>query len=227
MIDVKPPAMDRSGHALLREMLRQRNQSPERVEEIDREILATFQRRLAVLVLDMCGFSRLTAKHGALFYLSMIVQMEEAATPAVLNNGGRVIKQEADNFFAVFEAPVQALEAALDIFVAFRAVNSVVPDDRDITASVGIGFGDLLDTGDDVFGDEMNAPAGWARTSPARRRSSSPPPPPKRCATASSSRSSASSTTRPTAPASAAGRSSASATSGAASAPPGRDWFRT
>lgn len=157
MIDVKPPAMDRSGHALLREMLRQRNQSPERVEEIDREILATFQRRLAVLVLDMCGFSRLTAKHGALFYLSMIVQMEEAATPAVLNNGGRVIKQEADNFFAVFDAPTQALEAALDIFVAFRAMNSVVPDDRDITASVGIGFGDLLDTGDDVFGDEMNA----------------------------------------------------------------------
>lgn len=157
MIDVKPPAMDRSGHALLREMLRQRNQSPERVEEIDRAILATFERRLAVLVLDMCGFSRLTTKHGALFYLSMIVQMEEAATPAVLNNGGRVIKQEADNFFAVFDAPTHALEAALDIFVAFRAMNSVVPDDRDITASVGIGFGDLLDTGDDVFGDEMNA----------------------------------------------------------------------
>ena len=157
MIDPKSPSADRSGHALLREMLRRRNQSPERTAEIDREINATFQRRLAVLVLDMCGFSRLTAKHGPLFYLSMIVQMEEAATPAVLNNAGRVIKQEADNFFAVFERPAQALEAALDIFVAFRAVNSVVPDDRDITASVGIGFGDLLDTGDDVFGDEMNS----------------------------------------------------------------------
>jgi len=94
-------------------MLRRRNQSPERVAEIDREILATFQRRLAILVLDMCGFSRLTAKHGPLFYLSMIVQMEEAATPAVLNNGGRVIKQEADNFFAVFDAAGQALEQQL------------------------------------------------------------------------------------------------------------------
>ena len=151
MDDSKP------GRALLREMLRERNQAPQRAAEIDRQILATFQRRLAVLVLDMCGFSRLTSKHGPLFYLSMIVQMEEAATPAVLNNGGRVIKQEADNFFAVFDAPAAALEAALDVFVAFRAVNSVVPDDRDIAASVAIGYGDLLDVGDDVWGDEMNA----------------------------------------------------------------------
>jgi class 3 adenylate cyclase len=119
-------------------------------------VLAALQRRLAILTLDMCGFSRLTQKHGTLFYLAMIAQMEEAATPPVLNNHGRVIKQEADNFFAVFDAPADALEAALDIGLALRAMNSVVPDDRDIHASIGIGFGDVLDLGDDVFGDEMN-----------------------------------------------------------------------
>ena len=144
------------GRALLRERLRERNQNPDRLVEIDAELLLTFQRRRAILTLDMCGFSRLTHKHGTLFYLSMIVQMEEAATPPVLNNRGRVIKQEADNFFAVFDAPADALEAALDILLAFRAVNSVVPDDRDIAVSIGIGYGDVLDLGDDVYGDEMN-----------------------------------------------------------------------
>ena len=119
---------------------------------------------MAVLVLDMCGFSRLTARRGILFYLSMIVQMEDAARPAVANNGGVVVKQEADNLFALFRTPAEALEAALDIFLAFRAVNSVMPDDRDIRGSIGIGYGDLLVVGDDpdggrvedVFGHEMN-----------------------------------------------------------------------
>jgi len=120
-----------------------------------------------VLVLDMCGFSRLTGRRGIVFYLSMIVQMEDAARPAVANNGGVVVKQEADNLFALFRTPAEALEAALDIFLAFRAVNSVVPDDRDVRGSIGIGYGDLLVIGDpdpgggmgaveDVFGHEMN-----------------------------------------------------------------------
>ena len=156
----KPPSP--TGRELLKSLLRDRNQSPNRVAEIDRQIVETFQRRVAVLALDLCGFSRLTGRHGILFYLSMIVQMEEAARPAVMNNGGQVVKQEADNFFAVFRTPADALEAALDIFIAFDAVNSVVPDDRDLHASVGIGYGDLLVIAEkggkieDVYGAEMN-----------------------------------------------------------------------
>jgi class 3 adenylate cyclase len=140
----------------LKARLRERNHHPERADQIDRELIATFQRRRAILALDMCGFSRLTHAHGTLFYLAMIVQMEEAATPPVLNNRGRVVKQEADNLFAVFDAPADALEAALDIILAIRAVNSVVPSERDIAVSIGIGYGDVLDLGDDLFGDEMN-----------------------------------------------------------------------
>jgi class 3 adenylate cyclase len=141
---------------VLKQRLRERNQYPERADQIDRELIATFQRRRAILALDMCGFSRLTHAHGALFYLAMIVQMEEAATPPVLNNRGRVVKQEADNLYCVFDSASDALEAALDIILAIRAVNHVVPSDRDIAVSIGIGYGDVLDLGDDLFGDEMN-----------------------------------------------------------------------
>jgi class 3 adenylate cyclase len=149
-------------HETLKALLRERNQWPERVSGIDRTIVERFQRRAAVLVLDMCGFSRLTAKHGILFYLSMIVQMEDCARPAVANNGGIAFKQDADNLFALFHTPADAVEAALDIFLAFGAVNSVVPDDRDIRGSIGIGYGDLIlpetpaGAVQDVFGAEMN-----------------------------------------------------------------------
>jgi class 3 adenylate cyclase len=143
--------------ARLKGLLLERNQTPDRVEEIDREIVERFQRKVSMLILDMCGFSRITASHGIIFYLAMIQQMESAACPAVQQNKGEVIKQETDNLFAFFPTPHDALEAALDIFRAFEAMNAVVPDERDIYGSIGIGFGDTLVIGDeDLFGDEMN-----------------------------------------------------------------------
>jgi adenylate cyclase len=143
--------------AQLNGLLLERNQTPDRIEEIDREIVEKFQRKVSMLILDMCGFSRITSSHGIIFYLAMIQQMESAAAPAVEQNKGEVIKQEAYNLFAFFPTPQDALEAALDIFRAFEAMNAVVPDERDIYGSIGIGFGDTLVIGDeDLFGDEMN-----------------------------------------------------------------------
>jgi class 3 adenylate cyclase len=150
-------ATDRPGKTRLKDLLSERNQYPDRVAEIDALIAETFQRRAAVLVLDMSGFSRLTIEFGIIHYLAMIEQMDTASRPAVTGNHGHVIKQEADNLFAIFDNPGDAVEAALDIFRAFEAVNSVVPESRDLFGSVGIGFGDLLVIGeDDLFGSEMN-----------------------------------------------------------------------
>jgi class 3 adenylate cyclase len=150
--------LDLPGHALMRQLLADRNQNAERIPEIDATIREKFERTVSILVLDMVGFSRLTRKHGIIFYLSMIAQMESAARPAVEGNGGRVIKQEADNLFAVFDSPVDAMEGALDIFRGFEAINGVMPDDRDIFGSVGIGHGPTLLIDDvDLFGCEVNS----------------------------------------------------------------------
>jgi class 3 adenylate cyclase len=145
------------GLAYLRRLLSERNQFPDRVDAIDKEIRRTFERKVAILVLDMVGFARLTSEHGIIHYLAMIHQMYEAARPAVIANGGEVIKREADNLYCVFPAPAPAVEAALDIFRAFDAVNSVVPPGRDIYGSIGIGYGEtLIIAARDMFGAEMN-----------------------------------------------------------------------
>lgn len=124
---------------------------------ISKKIRDAFERRVAILALDMVGFSRLTVEYGIIHYLAMIHQMAEGAIPAVKSNGGRVIKLEADNLFAVFDKPAHALEAAFDIFRAFNAINSVVPTERDIFGSIGIGYGETLIIADrDMFGSEMN-----------------------------------------------------------------------
>jgi adenylate cyclase len=146
-----------SGRALLRQLLSERNQECGRTAEIDDQIRRAFEKRVAVLVLDMVGFSRLSQKHGIIHYLAMIARMDLSARPAVEGNGGRVVKQEADNLFAVFETPAEALEAALDIFRSFEAINGVTPSESDIYGSIGIGYGPtLLIGGDDLFGCELN-----------------------------------------------------------------------
>ena len=111
---------DLPGRVLLRGLLTERNQHPERIEEIDAKIRSHFERDLTVLMLDMVGFSRISRKLGIISFLAMIAEMYMAARPAVVGNGGRVIKLEADNLFAVFDNPTQALEAALDIFEGVR-----------------------------------------------------------------------------------------------------------
>ena len=146
-----------SQRALLNRLLSELNQYPERGPSITAKLLEALERRVAMLVLDMVGFSRLTLEHGIIHYLAMIHQMVEAATPAVIANGGRVIKQDADNIFATFDNPTHALEAARDIFRAFDAVNTVTPLERHLYGSIGIGYGETLVIDDsDLFGSEMN-----------------------------------------------------------------------
>lgn len=143
--------------ALLNRLLSELNQYPERVTRITAKLREALERRVAILALDMVGFSRLTLQYGIIHYLAMIHQMVEAATPAVIANGGRVIKQDADNIFAAFDNPTNALEAARDILRAFDAVNTVTPAERHLHCSIGIGYGETLVIDDsDLFGSEMN-----------------------------------------------------------------------
>lgn len=143
--------------AFLHHLLSQRNQTPLNAAAIDAAIAQAFVRDVAILVLDMCGFSRITQSHGIIHFLAMIHQMEQAACPAITGNGGQVIKQEADNLFAVFSTPEQALDAALDTLRALDAMNAVLPDERALNVSAGIGFGPtLVIANEDLFGAEMN-----------------------------------------------------------------------
>ena len=147
----------RANHALLHRLLDERNRDPARAEAIDAEIRRAFEQTVAILVLDMVGFSRTSLRLGIIHYLAMIRAMEAAARPAVAAFGGRVIKQEADNLFAVFDTPTLAVRAALAIFEAFEASNREVEADRHIQGGIGIGFGPVLVIdGRDLFGSEMN-----------------------------------------------------------------------
>ncbi len=138
-------------------LLQARNDQPERLAEIDQQIQEVFSHTCAILVLDMAGFSRLTLHHGILHFLGMIRRMSVISKPIVLQFGGRVIKQEADNLFVVFPSVVSAIKASFSILKDLSAANAGLPDEQEIYAGIGIGYGEVLVVGDnDVYGSEMN-----------------------------------------------------------------------
>jgi len=138
-------------------LLDARNEHPESLGEIDGEIWQRFGRTRAVLVLDMCGFSRLTMRYGITHFLAMIRRLVTIVRPLITDAGGNIVKTEADNVYATFDDVPQALAAARAIQGSLDAANIFLPEDWDLHAGIGIGYGPLLLIGDhDLYGSEMN-----------------------------------------------------------------------
>jgi class 3 adenylate cyclase len=132
-------------------------QHPERQRELEQEILSVFSMPKAVLVLDMSGFSRTTHEHGIVTFLLMIHQTRRLCVPCVQKYHGILVKAEADNLFCLFDKTAEAIAAAREINQRLGAANCVLPDDRRLYASIGIGYGQTLYVGEeDLFGDEVN-----------------------------------------------------------------------
>ncbi len=143
--------------AELSRLLDARNEHPESLAEIDAEIWRRFGRTRAVLVLDMCGFSRLTMRYGITHFLAMIRRLQTIVRPVIAQGGGHVVKTEADNVFATFDDVPEALATARAIQRSLDVANTFLPEDWDLHAAIGIGYGPLLLIGDaDLFGSEMN-----------------------------------------------------------------------
>lgn len=120
---------------------------------VEQMILDTFQKRKAVLALDMSGFTLAVRRDGILAYLCQIRRMHKITTPLVLAHRGEVVKNEADNLLAVFDQVADAVAAALAMVNA-----AVVEGEAPMLAfSVGIDVGDiLLLEAVDCFGDAVN-----------------------------------------------------------------------
>jgi adenylate cyclase len=151
------PLTRRNTKANLERLLTEINDQPDRRDEITREIEAIFGQDRAVLVLDMSGFSRTTRQQGIVSFLLMIHQMQMIAAPSITRHRGLLVKAEADNLFCLFDDATDAVRAADDIVERLNTVNLLLPEGRRLYASIGIGYGRILNIGDeDLFGDEVN-----------------------------------------------------------------------
>jgi class 3 adenylate cyclase len=147
--------MDRRFEELLL-LYAQENEKDKR-DKIEATLWQEFGKVKAVLVMDMSGFSLLSYRHGIVHYLSMVLRMQMTTKPVIEQYHGQVVKFEADNCFAMFDDPLQAVRAAIALNTAFLAMNILTEDEFDIHVSIGIDYGDvLLIGGPDYFGNAVN-----------------------------------------------------------------------
>jgi adenylate cyclase len=155
--DNNEPVARHNSRSNLERLLSKLNAEPERQEELTREIESIFGQDKSVLVLDMCGFSRTTRQHGIVSFLRMIHQMKLIARPAIESHGGLLVKAEADNLLCLFDTSTDAVKAAAEIIQRLDSANLLMPEAHRLYASIGIGYGRILNVGDeDLFGDEVN-----------------------------------------------------------------------
>ena len=156
MSNAEPP-LRRNSHANLERLLGEMLARPEAEDELAREIDAQFGETSAVLVLDMSGFSRTTQRRGIVAFLLMIHEMRRIAEPVIEANGGIVVKAEADNLYCLLESVEGAVAAAREVIERLDAANLLLPDERRLYASIGIGWGRVLNVDErDMYGDEVN-----------------------------------------------------------------------
>ena len=143
--------------ARLGKLLHVYNEHPSQRDEVIAEIEREFQQTAGIFVLDSCSFSRLVRTAGIIHQLSLLERLERLVLPIIQAAGGRLLRREADNLFAIFSGAGAAAAAAAAVIQAVATANGPLPAAEEIYVSIGIGYGSVLVVGDDdLFGDEMN-----------------------------------------------------------------------
>jgi adenylate cyclase len=112
----------------------------------------------AILHADVVGFSRLMGEDEAGTHRSL-GELRRAVDPLIASHGGRIVGTAGDSLLADFSSVVDALNCAVEIQLAARAINDPIPPDRRLELRIGVNLGDVIVDGGDIFGDGVNIAA--------------------------------------------------------------------
>ena len=138
----------------LRELL-SRNIHP--LERQD-DIWQRFGRTVSVMMLDCSGFSRTTQQHGIVHFLTQLMQMREIIGGVCNKSDCHALRFEADNVYAAFDHPDEAIKTAFNIHEAIKYEQLMLDHWEPFRVCIGIGYGELLwsETLEGYFGEEIN-----------------------------------------------------------------------
>ena len=130
---------------------------PDKAESIRRGIWDKYGTDGTVFISDMASFSSTSRKIGVCHFLKMIHRARQIIAPIIEANGGTLLKCDADNCYAFFKHPDEAIRASFEVNSALFKANDEFGIAEQIYLSVGIDYGRVLLVGDiDFFGDPVN-----------------------------------------------------------------------
>ncbi len=130
---------------------------PDKAEAIRQDVWDRFGTHGAVFISDMASFSSTSRKLGVCHFLKLIHRARQLVGPVVERNNGTLIKCDADNCYAFFKEPDDAISASFDISAALYELNDSFGMAEQIFLSMGIDYGRVLLIDDiDFYGDPVN-----------------------------------------------------------------------
>jgi adenylate cyclase len=86
-------------------------------------------------------------------------ELRGAVDPLITAHGGRIVGTAGDSLLADFSSVVDALNCAVEMQRASRAINDPLRPERRLELRIGVNLGDVIVDGDDIFGDGVNIAA--------------------------------------------------------------------
>jgi class 3 adenylate cyclase len=122
--------------------------------------MAETRRLAAILVADVCGYSRLASVDEEDTVTRFRELRRKLVSPVIDANKGRVFKRTGDGLLAEFGSVVDAVRGALRMQRKMAVWNADVPPDKRIEFRIGIHLGDVIVESDgDLMGDGVNVAA--------------------------------------------------------------------
>ena len=141
----------------LRAYLRRRDRTlPAAQPSLDCESFPALFRKRAVVFTDTADFTIRTARDGILHFLMLFDRAVRSVEPGIRRAGGRIVKVEGDSLLIKFPSVTAACRGVAAIEAGLERVNRGRLEREQLVFSYGIGFGDVIEIEDDVFGLEVN-----------------------------------------------------------------------
>jgi class 3 adenylate cyclase len=124
--------------------------------ELDCKTFPKLFRKRAVVFTDTADFTLRTARDGILHFLMVFDAVAEIAAKVIDKTGGEMVKVEGDSLLIRYDDVNAACRGVLALDESIVAYNRTRAENEQVHFSYGVGYGDVLDTDEDMFGLEVN-----------------------------------------------------------------------
>jgi len=117
------------------------------------------RRLAAILAADVAGYTRLMEDDEEATLAAWWAARKELIDPAIADHSGRIVKHTGDGFLAEFATASDAVRCAATIQTAMKGRNEGSDPGRFFDFRVGINLGEIVDDGEDIYGEGVNLAA--------------------------------------------------------------------
>jgi class 3 adenylate cyclase len=113
------------------------------------------RKLVAILIADVVGYCRLMYE-DEVATVSRLNSYKRIMIRLIETNRGRIVDAPGDSLMAEFPSVIDATQCAVAVQNRFAQLNRDLPEDRKMEFRIGINIGDVIDLGDQIYGDAVN-----------------------------------------------------------------------